>query len=74
MIKCQFRDPVKGLETDNAKDFLNHELREFFTSEGIKHGTSCPYTPQQNSLAERKIGDKVYKGRSLLIQASTPLS
>ena len=40
-------------------------------SEGIKHETSCPYTPQQNGLAERKIGDIVDKGRTLLIQAST---
>ena len=74
MIKCQFGDPVRGLRTDNAKDFLNHELREFLASEGIKHETSCPYTPQQNSLAERKIGDIVDKGRTLLIQASTPLN
>ena len=74
MIKCQFGDPVRGLRTDNAKDFLNHELREFLASEGIKHETSCPYTPQQNGLAERKIGDIVDKGRTLLIQASTPLN
>ena len=74
MIKCQFGDPVKGLRTDNAKDFLNQELREFLAFEGIKHETSCPYTPQQNGLAERKLGDIVDKGRTLLIQASTPLN
>ena len=74
MIKCQFGDPVRGLRTDNGKDFLNHKLREFLASEAIKHETSCPYTPQQNGLAERKIGDIVDKGRTLLIQASTPLN
>ena len=57
---------------DNAKDFLNRELREFFESEGIRHETSCHYTPQQNGLAERKIGDVVDKGRTLLIQAGMP--
>ena len=50
---------MKGLRTDNTKDFLNHKLREFLASEGIKYETSCPYTPQQNGLAERKIGDIV---------------
>ena len=72
LIKRQFGRPVKGLRTDNAKDFLNNELGEFLTSEGIKHETSCPYTPQQNGLAERKIGDTVDKVRTLLIQAHVP--
>ena len=74
MIKCQFGDSVKGLRTDNAKDFIDHELREFLASEGIRHKTSCPYTPQQNGLAERKIGDIVDKARTLLIQATAPLN
>ena len=43
-------------------------------SEGIRDETSCPYTPQQNGLAERKIGDIVDKARTLLIQASAPLN
>ena len=70
----QFGDHVKGFRTDNAKDFLNNELSEFFASEGIKHETSCPYMPQQNGLAERKIGDVVDKGRTLLIQANAPIN
>ena len=74
MIKCQFGTRVKGLRTDNAKDFLNHEFSQFLASKGIKHETSCPYTPQRNGLAERKIGDIVDKGRSLLIQANAPLN
>ena len=72
LIKRQFRKNVKGLRTNNAKDFLNNELGEFLASEGIKHETSCPYTPQQNGLAERKIGDIVDKARTLLIQANVP--
>ena len=52
LIKRQFGEDVKGIRTDNARDFLNTELKEFLESEGIKHETSCPYTPQQNGLAE----------------------
>ena len=51
---------------DNAKDFCNHELKEFFENEGIKDEISCSYTPQQNGLAERKIGDIMDKGRTLM--------
>ena len=32
LIKRQFGRPVKGLRTENAKDFLNNELGEFLTS------------------------------------------
>ena len=74
LIEQQFGQAVKGLRTDNAKDFLNNALSEFLASKGIVHETSCPYTPQQNGLAERKIGVIVDKARTLLIQANLPLN
>ena len=72
MIKRQFDVHIKGFRTKNAKDFCNHELKEFFEGKGIRHETSCPYTPQQIGLAERKIGDIMDKARTLMIQASLP--
>ena len=74
LIKRQFGDTVKSLRIDNAKDFLNISLSNFLTSEGMRHETSCPYTPQQNGLAERKIDDIVDKAHSLLIHAHAPLN
>ena len=74
LIKRQFGKHVKGLRTDNAKDFLNNELSEFLASEGIKHETSCPYTPQKNGLAERQIGDIVDKARTILSQSNGPIN
>ena len=53
---------IEGFWTDNAREFCNHEVKEFFDKEGIRHETSCSYTPQQNGLAERKIGDIMNKG------------
>ena len=72
MIERQFETKVKGFRTDNAKDFCNNTLKEFFEKKGIRHETSCPYTPQQNGLAERKIGDIMNKSRTLLIDAHMP--
>ena len=69
LIKRQFGDAVQGLRTNNAKDFINNSLSQFVTYEGNRHETSCPYTPQQKGLAERKIGDIVDKARTLLIHA-----
>ena len=74
LIKRQFGEDIKGIRTDNARDFLNTELKEFLESEGIKHETSCPYTPQQNGLVERKIRDTVDKSRTLLIQGNVPIN
>ena len=74
LIPTQFGVPVQGLRTDNAKDFLNNNLSSFLASVGIRHETSCPYTPQQNGLAERKIGDIVDKAQTLLIHAHTPMN
>ena len=46
MIKRQFDTEIKGFRTDNARDFCNIDLKEFFESQGIRHETFCPYTPQ----------------------------
>ena len=74
LIKRQFGDAIQGLRTNNAKDFLNNSLSQFVTYEGIRHETSCPYTPQQKGLAERKIRDIVDKARTLLIHAHAPMN
>ena len=74
MIKRRFDTEIKGFWTDNARDFCNIDLNEFFESQGIRHETSCPYTPQQNGLAERKIGDIMNKCRTLMIAANMPRS
>ena len=36
-IKRQFEVNVQGFRADNAKDFYNNELQEFFEHEGIRH-------------------------------------
>ena len=45
MVRKHFGIEIKGFRTDNAKDFCNNELKEFFEYHGIRHETSCPYTP-----------------------------
>ena len=74
MIKRQFDIEIKGFQTFNARDLCNTDLKEFFESQGIRHETSCPYTPRQNGLAKRKIGDIMNKCRNLMIAANMPRS
>ena len=55
-IHQQFETMIKGFRTDNARDYDNHVINDFFKGEGIVHETSCVYSPQQNGISERKIG------------------
>ena len=74
MIKRQFDTEIKGFRIDNTRDFCNTDFKEFFESQGIRHETSFPYTPQQSGLAKRKIGDIMNKCRTLMIAANMPRS
>ena len=40
--------------SDNCGKYVNSGLRAFLDHHGIIHQTTCPYTPQQNGVAECK--------------------
>ncbi|CAL2230464.1 unnamed protein product [Prunus armeniaca] len=42
------------LRSDNGGEYVNKVLHSYFQEHGILHETTCPYTPQQNDVAERK--------------------
>lgn len=68
----QFDTPIKIIRTDNDTEFLNDELQKFLKELGIKHQLSCPYTPQQNSVVERKHRHILDIARCLMFQSKTP--
>ena len=74
MIKTQFDVEIKRVRSDNAKDYFNHDLSSFFIEKGIIHESSCVYTPQQNGVAERKIGHLLATTRAFLFQNQVPKS
>jgi transposase InsO family protein len=50
----EFRLRIKKIRSDNGTEFKNSQIEGFLEEEGIKHEFSFPYTPQQNSVVERK--------------------
>ncbi|XP_075094113.1 uncharacterized protein LOC107822665 isoform X2 [Nicotiana tabacum] len=72
-MKNQFGVSIRIFRSDNALEYLSFQFQQFMTSQGIIHQTSCPYTPQQNGVAERKNRHLIEIARTLLIESRVPL-
>ncbi|CAI7896248.1 unnamed protein product [Closterium sp. NIES-53] len=57
-LREQFRSdlPVLRLHSDGGGEFSSNLLRAFFHGEGILQSFTLPASPQQNGVAERRIG------------------
>ena len=44
---------VKRIRSNNSSKFMNKEFKSLLRTKGIKHKTSCPYSPHQNGTVER---------------------
>ena len=74
LVKNQFNSTIKILRSDRGGEYDNHKFKSFCLDHGIQHQFSCPYTPQQNGVAERKHRHVVESGRAMLHQSQLPLS
>jgi len=54
MVGTPYQKQIRSWQTDNAMKFLDTSIQKYLHHYGIRHQTSCTYTPQQNGLAERK--------------------
>ncbi|KAI0498995.1 hypothetical protein KFK09_019895 [Dendrobium nobile] len=71
-IEKQTQHQIKCLRSDGGTEYLNHNFKNFLNQQGISHQTSCPYTPEQNGLAERKHRHLIETARTLINKASIP--
>lgn len=55
MVENQFNTKIKVFQSDGGGEFTSKLLKQHLTDKGISHRISCPYTPQQNGIAERNI-------------------
>ena len=54
MLQTQFHAKPQILRTDNGGEYVNSAITQFLSDNWMLHQTSCPDTPQQNGIAERK--------------------
>ena len=60
---------VKAIRSDNGKEYVNGFIKEFCDKRGIQHQLTCPYTPQQNGIAERLNRTLITMVRAMLREA-----
>ncbi|PKU81649.1 Retrovirus-related Pol polyprotein from transposon TNT 1-94 [Dendrobium catenatum] len=72
LVTTQFNLTPKALRSDGGGEFTSTDFKSFLAQQGILHQISCPHTPEQNGVAERKHRHLLELTRTLLLQASLP--
>ncbi|CAI7780472.1 unnamed protein product [Closterium sp. NIES-54] len=77
-VRLQLRErfghdlPVLRLHSDRGGEFSSDLLRDFCRGEGITQSFTLPDSPQQNGIAERRIGLVMEATRTSMIHATAP--
>ncbi|GJZ53889.1 retrovirus-related pol polyprotein from transposon TNT 1-94 [Tanacetum coccineum] len=66
------QNDIKQLRTDNGTEFKKSILVNFCDEKGISQNFSSPYTPEQNSVAERKNRTLIEAARTMLSGSKIP--
>lgn len=72
MVETQLHEKVQIFQSDNGREYFNGHLGNFFTSKGILHQCSCPNTPQQYMVGERKNRHLMVVTRTLIFTSGVP--
>ncbi|CAI7908940.1 unnamed protein product [Closterium sp. NIES-53] len=70
VVERQTKKSVLMLRSDRGGEFLGKEFTNFVDGKGIVHDLSCPYTPQQNGMAEWEMRTAVDSVRTMLLHMS----
>ncbi|GJV26366.1 retrovirus-related pol polyprotein from transposon TNT 1-94 [Tanacetum coccineum] len=65
---------IKNLRSDRGGEYESNDFAEFYSTFGIVHQTTAPYSPQQNGVAERKNRTLKNMINSMLITSGAPHS
>ncbi|KAJ6866233.1 Retrovirus-related Pol polyprotein from transposon TNT 1-94 [Populus alba x Populus x berolinensis] len=72
-VSRQFNKQIKVFHSDGGGEFINSKLSSHFRSTGIVHQVSCPYTPEQTGMVERRHRIIRELGMTMLFHSGTPL-
>ncbi|GJV29321.1 putative RNA-directed DNA polymerase [Tanacetum coccineum] len=72
-VKIQFERNIKNARCDDGGEFTLNRMLNFYAEQGIILETTCPHTPQQNGVVERKHKHLLETARALKIEANLPI-
>lgn len=72
IVSTQFNKSIKTLRSDGGGEYMSLLFQNFLNEKGILHQVSCPYTPEQNGVSERKNRHVRETAVTLLQHASLP--
>ena len=72
LVQTQFNVKIQALRSDNGTEYVNKAIGSFMSDKGILHQTSCPDTPPQNGVAERKNRHLLEVARALMFTMNVP--
>ncbi|KAH0767910.1 hypothetical protein KY285_003781 [Solanum tuberosum] len=73
MVEKQFSKEIKIFQCDGGGEFIQTDFIKHLEDCGIVRHISCPNTPEQNGVAQRKHRHIVETGLTLLLHANLPL-
>ena len=71
-VTNHFHVKIKIFKSDNGGEYTSNAFKNHLATQGIIHQTSCPYTPQQNGVAERKNSHQMEVARSMMFHMNVP--
>ncbi|KAK2458167.1 putative mitochondrial protein [Trifolium repens] len=72
-VKKQFNKEIKIFHFDGGGEFINSKLSTHFRLTGTIHQVSCPYTPEQTGMVERRHRIIRELGMTMLFHSGAPL-
>lgn len=63
---------VKCIRSDNGTEYTSNAFQSLLRRKGVRHETSCPYSPHQNGTAERQWRTIFEMARCLLLEKELP--
>lgn len=73
LVENQFDKKIKVFQCDGGGEFNSSGFHDHLSQSGIQLQMSCPGTPEQNGVAERKHRHIVETGLTMLFHANIPL-
>ncbi|KAI0523042.1 hypothetical protein KFK09_005432 [Dendrobium nobile] len=72
MVRTQYHTTPKILRSDGGGEYTSQAFKSYLQDHGILQQLSCPHTPEQNGLAERKHRHLLDHTRAILHESGLP--